>query len=84
MFNKRISRPKYKEQTVLPSIDIPHPGTSYNPSYEDHQNLLQEVASIERKIMKEEAHLDRVTKLMRKKFSAGVKTVSNFYFVFSV
>jgi len=37
---------------------------SYNPSYTDHQNLLQEVADKESKLIKEEKHLKRVTSKM--------------------
>jgi len=37
---------------------------SYNPSYTDHQNLLQEVADKELKLIKEEKHLKRVTSKM--------------------
>lgn len=47
--------------TILPSIEVPHPGTSYNPDFKDHQKLLQEVAKREEKIMKDERHLERVT-----------------------
>ncbi|XP_056633571.1 ribosome biogenesis protein NOP53 [Diorhabda sublineata] len=45
----------------VPAIEPPHPGMSYNPSYEDHQDLLQQVAEKEKKLMKEEEHLRRVT-----------------------
>ena len=41
-----------------------HLGMSYNPSYTDHQNLLQEVANKELKLIKEEKHLKRVTSKM--------------------
>lgn len=41
-----------------------HVGMSYNPSYMDHQNLLQEVADKELKFIKEEKHLKRVTSKM--------------------
>jgi len=37
---------------------------SYNPSYTDHQGLLQEVADKELKLIKEEKHLKRVTSKM--------------------
>lgn len=41
-----------------------HLGMSYNPSYTDHQNLLQEVVDKELKLIKEEKHLKRVTSKM--------------------
>lgn len=43
---------------------MPHPGTSYNPTFEDHQALLEEVKARESKIIKREAHLERVTTSM--------------------
>lgn len=73
---KRILKPPNKERTVLPSVEVPHPGTSYNPSYADHQSLLSEVVNKERNLMKEEAHLNRVTKYMFKKFAPHKKNVS--------
>lgn len=58
-----------KKPSVLPAIEVPHPGTSYNPSYVDHQNLLHEVAQKELELMKHQAHLNRVTANMFKKAS---------------
>ncbi|KDR17226.1 ribosome biogenesis protein NOP53 [Zootermopsis nevadensis] len=48
----------------IPAVESPHPGMSYNPSYGDHQNLLQEVANKELILIKEEKHLKRVTSKM--------------------
>lgn len=45
-------------------------GMSYNPSYVDHQDLLQEVAQKEKKLIKEEEHLNRVTRGMFSKVTA--------------
>ncbi|XP_024885100.1 ribosome biogenesis protein NOP53 [Temnothorax curvispinosus] len=58
-----------KKSSVLPAVEMPHPGTSYNPSYDDHQKLLHEVAQKELELMKQEEHLDRVTTQMFKKIS---------------
>lgn len=58
-----------KKPSILPAIEAPHPGTSYNPSYIDHQTLLLEMAEKEMNFMKEQAHLDRVTCKMLKKVS---------------
>ncbi|CAG9132695.1 unnamed protein product [Plutella xylostella] len=65
----------------------PHPGVSYNPSYEEHQALLRDVVSHEEQLMKREQHLLRVTTGMfsrvtekqrdenwRKEMSAGLPT----------
>ncbi|KAM0736757.1 Ribosome biogenesis protein NOP53 [Formica fusca] len=56
-----------KKPSVLPVVEVPHPGTSYNPSYTDHQDLLHQIAQKELEIMKQEEHLDRVTTQMFKK-----------------
>nr|XP_033329970.1 ribosome biogenesis protein NOP53 [Megalopta genalis] len=66
---KRLPTSLHKKPSVIPAIEIPHPGTSYNPSYEDHQKLLQEIAEKELELMKEEKHLERVTTKMFKKVS---------------
>lgn len=73
---KRVSKLPSKERTALPPIVPPHPGTSYNPSYADHQSLLNEVIKKESELIKEEAHLNRVTKHMLKKFTGQQKNVS--------
>ncbi|XP_022905580.2 ribosome biogenesis protein NOP53 [Onthophagus taurus] len=67
---KVIPRMKNTLNGVLPKVEAPHPGMSYNPSYEDHQDLLKEVADKELKFIKEQQHLDRVTKDIFKKVSA--------------
>uniref|UniRef100_A0A8D8Q6Y6 Ribosome biogenesis protein NOP53 n=1 Tax=Cacopsylla melanoneura TaxID=428564 RepID=A0A8D8Q6Y6_9HEMI len=48
----------------IASVQLPHPGMSYNPSLEDHQDLLQKVAAKEEAERKREEHLDRVTSAM--------------------
>lgn len=70
---KKVPASVHKKTSILPAVDVPHPGTSYNPSYEDHQELLRDVAQQELKLMKEEAHLNRVTTKMFKKVSAEQK-----------
>lgn len=64
---KRIPTSLRKKPSNIPTIEAPHPGTSYNPSYEDHQELLHDVVQKELKVIKEEKHLDRVTTKMFKK-----------------
>jgi hypothetical protein len=39
-------------------------GESYNPTYEDHQNLLQKVADHEGQLIKKAKHIERVTTKM--------------------
>ncbi|KAL0130928.1 hypothetical protein PUN28_002489 [Cardiocondyla obscurior] len=69
MKKRNIPSSLHKKPSPLPAVEIPHPGTSYNPSYSSHQELLQEVVKKELKLMKEEEHLDRVTTQMFKKIS---------------
>ncbi|KAG5898575.1 hypothetical protein JTB14_016587 [Gonioctena quinquepunctata] len=61
---KNVRKNVSEKTSVLPAIERPHPGMSYNPSYEDHQNLLRLIADKETKLMKEDAHLTRCTKGM--------------------
>ena len=37
----------FAKTTALPMIEAPHPGTSYNPTFNDHQTLLNEACQIE-------------------------------------
>ncbi|XP_034941194.1 ribosome biogenesis protein NOP53 [Chelonus insularis] len=71
---RNIPKTIHTKPSILPAVEPPHPGTSYNPSYEDHQSLLHEVAEKEIKLMKQEAHLDRVTTKMFKKVSPEENT----------
>jgi nucleolar protein 53 len=57
---KKIPVRRFQKPSLLPSVELPHPGTSYNPSFEDHQDLLMRAALIEQKKLKEEQHLKRV------------------------
>lgn len=68
-FNTGVTPPKslVKKTSHVQATEIPHPGMSYNPSYNDHQSLLAEVAEKELKLMKDEKHLLRVTSMMFKK-----------------
>lgn len=69
-------RTKMKQTNQVGAIEVPHPGTSYNPSFKDHQALLKEITSKECKIIKEEVHLARVTKKIFKKLTVTEKQVS--------
>lgn len=52
------------------AIEVPHPGLSYNPTLDAHQELLQAVKERELKIIKQEEHLNRVTTSMFNKMPA--------------
>nr|XP_018900303.1 PREDICTED: uncharacterized protein CG1785 [Bemisia tabaci] len=45
--------------SILPPLPKPHPGTSYNPTLEDHNRLLQSVAEKEMRKTKKEIELAR-------------------------
>lgn len=62
--------------SILSAVEPPHPGMSYNPSYEDHQDLLKIVAEKELKLIKEEKHLTRSTSGMFQKVTEGKRDVS--------
>nr|CAG4641749.1 EOG090X07H9 [Eurycercus lamellatus] len=63
------SRPKsmFAKTSTLQPVEAPHPGTSYNPTFEDHQALLQEAYQVEVKEMTQEAKIKRQLGPMRKK-----------------
>ncbi|PNF33861.1 hypothetical protein B7P43_G07683 [Cryptotermes secundus] len=62
--NKKLPDKFLTKPYGIPAVESPHPGMSYNPSYRDHQDLLQEVANKELMLIKEEKHLKRVTSKM--------------------
>lgn len=61
--------------SVLPAIEPPHPGMSYNPSFEDHQDLLRIIADHETKLIKQEKHLTRCTTGMFEKVTTDKRDV---------
>ncbi|XP_059058765.1 ribosome biogenesis protein NOP53 [Achroia grisella] len=69
----RPKPPPPKTVVTRAAMETPHPGISYNPSYKEHQELLQEVVNHEEKMMKREAHLLRVTNKMFSKVTAKEK-----------
>ncbi|KAH8317053.1 hypothetical protein KR074_001263 [Drosophila pseudoananassae] len=54
----------HHKTTKAKKFTLPHPGMSYNPSLQDHQELLQQVVEREEGIIKKEKHLKRVTTSM--------------------
>lgn len=70
---KSVGKPKvrlpgevHSKRSALKAVQAPHPGISYNPTFDDHQELVEEVVKKEVKLIKREEHLERVT---TKKFS---------------
>ena len=76
---ENVKKPPNKKAKVS-AIESPHPGISYNPSFEDHQELLRDVVDKEMKIMKEERHMNRVTRDMFRRITRrenNVRIVKN-------
>ncbi|XP_005189217.2 ribosome biogenesis protein NOP53 [Musca domestica] len=74
---QKLGLPVYKihdsirhKTTKAKKFEPPHPGTSYNPSLQDHQKLISDIVEKEEKIIKEEKHLKRVTTQMFRKVTA--------------
>lgn len=61
-FSKTAPKSIKMKTSVINAIEIPHPGLSYNPRPEDHQELISEVIKKEVEMIKKEEHLKRVTK----------------------
>lgn len=55
----KLPKHHHKKPSLLPSIETPHPGQSYNPAYDDHQELLQKAIAVEQKRLEKEARLKR-------------------------
>lgn len=70
--NFRPAKPK----TIVSTFEVPHPGTSYNPTFKDHLDLANEIVSSEVNMQKEEAHLTRVTQKLFRPISAAENEVN--------
>uniref|UniRef100_A0A023GK46 Ribosome biogenesis protein NOP53 n=1 Tax=Amblyomma triste TaxID=251400 RepID=A0A023GK46_AMBTT len=55
----RVPEHRYQKPSLLPAVEPPHPGTSYNPSHADHQDLLRRAVEIEQRKLLEERRLNR-------------------------
>lgn len=73
---KNIRKSLRIKPSILPAVEPPHPGMSYNPSYRDHQDLLKMVAEKELALIKKEEHLTRSTTGMFQKVAEGKRDVS--------
>ncbi len=52
--------------SLLPAIEIAPPGSSYNPTYEDHQDVLGEALAQELERSEKERYLNKKIKSLRK------------------
>ncbi|XP_060570686.1 ribosome biogenesis protein NOP53-like [Ruditapes philippinarum] len=67
---KRVKAPDRLQLPVssIPAVEIPHPGTSYNPAYDEYQDLLQKAHSKELKKIKQE---ERIKRALDEKFPSA-------------
>nr|SVE75168.1 EOG090X07H9 [Daphnia dolichocephala] len=75
MGNRIYSRPQrmFAKTSGLKPVEVPHPGSSYNPTFQDHQALLQEACQVETKEIKEERTTTRRLGSMMKKIPVQQK-----------
>lgn len=76
---KRIySRPPsmFSKTTGLAAVEFPHPGTSYNPTFQDHQDLLRQACEVEKKEIIQEKTTKRRLGPMLKKIPVEQREVS--------
>jgi len=59
-----LARSTDSSGTLLPAVELPHAGASYNPSLGDHQDLLWRAAIVEMEKDKEVMRIERATTLM--------------------
>ncbi|KAJ9478521.1 Ribosome biogenesis protein NOP53 [Pseudozyma hubeiensis] len=69
---KTLRRDDYENiASTLPAIDLPHPGSSYNPDLESHEALIQEAYEIELKLEQNE----QMAQSEREKWQAKLATI---------
>jgi len=61
---KETQKRNFSTGTLLPAIELPHPGSSYNPALADHQDLLWQAAMVEFDKEKEKKRIERATTAM--------------------
>jgi len=58
---KAANNRKVETGSLLPAVEVPHPGASYNPALADHQELLMQAALVEMAKEKEAKRIERAT-----------------------
>jgi len=58
---KAAANRKLDTGSLLPAVEVPHPGSSYNPALADHQELLMSAALVELAKEKEAKRIERAT-----------------------
>ena len=69
----------FSKTTGLPAIEYPHPGTSYNPTIEDHQALIKQACQVEVNELEKEAKIRRQIGPMLTKIPVVQKDVRSFF-----
>jgi len=59
-YDWKVPKHIIKKPSKLPAIEKPLPGTSYNPTYDDHQALLQKAVDVEVEKEQKELKLQRI------------------------
>jgi len=58
-YDWKVPKHIIKKPSKLPAIEKPLPGTSYNPTYDDHQNFLRKAVDVEIEKEQKELKLQR-------------------------
>lgn len=71
-----VKKPKTisRKTSQLVAVEVCSPGASYNPTYEDHQSLLQMAHNVELRKVKETEKLKRQVKLLTAEEAANLPT----------
>lgn len=60
---RRSTHKPVRKTTEVKSVEAPHPGLSYNPSFMDHQDIIRQTVEIEKKSIKAEQKVQRATQV---------------------
>lgn len=74
----KVTASTHAKPNAVPNIELPVSGSSYNPSFDDYNELKQVVIEKERKKIKYSQHLDRVVTQKFSKMSKDEKEVMVF------
>lgn len=74
-----VPKSAFHKRSQLNALPVPHPGTSYNPSLKDHQDLMAMVTDTEVKIIRKEDHLSRVTTCMFDRVTAAQRDANHLH-----
>jgi len=58
--NRSSWRPSFQKNKIQ-AVEVPHPGLSYNPSFQHHQEVLAQVVEVEKAKLKKQQKITRAT-----------------------